>query len=437
MTVRRLPVIHMPRDAEDALASATMRATIHGHSPQRPANDPVQGALAELARGFTDFVNGHTRQMQETHAEIEAIKDHAEDLSRRMAGLLMGGGGAPAATPAGGRLGSSPHAQAFNRLFRFGEGAPSAVNQLAINAGMQTDSLPDGGFLVPEEVETQVGRVLLNISPLRRLCRVIPIRGGVFKKTIVVDGPAFGWVGETDTRPQTGGFTLDELTWTPMEMYANPFVSQTLLEDSRVDMGELIVNEITGTFGTQESIAFVTGDGVKKPRGFLSYPTSLAVDASRPFGTIQYIKSGNASDFPATSPTFSPIDPFVDVLMSLKAPFRQTSTWVFNSLTAGRLMKFKDNFGEPAWQPSRQEGQPDRFLGRPVELDENMPSIQANAFPVALASWQDAYWIVDRRGISVLRDPFTQKPMVQFYTTKRVAGALYDSNAIKLLKIEA
>jgi HK97 family phage major capsid protein len=210
-----------------------------------------------------------------------------------------------------------------------------------------------------------------------------------------------------------------------------------MLNDSRLDMGELITSEITGTFATQESIAFVTGDGVKRPRGFLSYPTSTAPDATRPFQTIQYIKSGNASDFPATSPTFSPIDPFVDVLMNLKGPFRQTATWVFNSLTAARLMKFKDNFDEPAWQPSRQEGQPDRFLGRPVEIDENMPSIAPNAFPVALASWQDAYWIVDRQGIVVLRDPYTQKPMVQFYTTKRVAGALYDSNAIKLLKIEA
>jgi HK97 family phage major capsid protein len=375
--------------------------------------------------------------MQDIRAEIDGLQEAAEENSRHLAALRVGGGDVPTATATGGRLSRSPHAQAFDRIFRYGEGAPSSVNQLAINAGMQTDSLPDGGFLVPEEVETQVGRVLLNLSPLRRLCRVIPIRGGVFKKTIVVDGPASGWVGETEARPQTSGFTLDELTWTPMEIYANPFVSQQMLNDSRVDMGELIVNEITGTFATQESIAFVTGDGVKKPRGFLSYPVSTAADATRPFATIQYIKSGAAADFPATSPTFSPIDPFVDMLFSLKAPFRQTSTWLFNSLTAARVMKFKDNFGEPAWQPSRQEGQPDRFLGRPVELDENMPSIAANAFPVALASWADAYWIVDRQGIAVLRDPFSQKPMVQMYTTKRVAGALYDSNAIKLLKIEA
>jgi HK97 family phage major capsid protein len=176
-----------------------------------------------------------------------------------------------------------------------------------------------------------------------------------------------------------------------------------------------------------------------KPKGFLSYDKSTEADEARAFGTIQYFESGSASGFPALSgvPGAANADALFDVVYGLRSGYRSNAAWMMNSATAGYLRKLKDGDGRPLWSESLIQGQPPTLIGYPVEMNEDMPDIGSDDFPIAFADWEAAYTIVDRRGVRVIRDDVTNKPYVGFYTTKRVGGGLIDSRAIKLLKTAA
>jgi HK97 family phage major capsid protein len=320
------------------------------------------------------------------------------------------------------------HKAAFDAYIRSGEaGGLRALEVKALTVG----SNPDGGYLVPPEVETQIGEGLRNVSPIRSIAGVRTISGSVYKKPFMTAGPAVGWVGETDVRTQTASPTLDELSFPAMELYAMPAATATLLEDSAVNIDQWLAQEVEQVFAAQEGTAFVTGDGANKPKGFLSYTT--VANASWEWGKIGTIASGAAGAFPASDPS----DKLVDLIYAMKSGYRQNAVFVMNRKTQSTIRKFKDSTGHYLWQPPAIAGGKASLMTFPVIEAEDMPDIAANALSIAFGDFNRGYLLVDRTGVSVLRDPYTAKPYVLFYTTKRVGGGVQDFDAIKLMKMAA
>lgn len=254
------------------------------------------------------------------------------------------------------------------------------------------------------------------------------ISSNVYKKPFLTTGPAVGWVGETEVRPQTVSPALDELTFPAMELYAMPAATATLLEDAAVNVGEWLGQEVEQVFAAQEGTAFVNGDGNNKPKGFLSYGT--VANTAWTWGNLGYIASGVAGGFPTSNPS----DVLVDLIYSLKAGYRQNGVFVMNRKTQSAIRKFKDTTGNYLWQPPAVAGGKATLMTFPVIEAEDMPDITANSFSIAFGDFYRGYLVVDRAGVSVLRDPYTAKPYVLFYTTKRVGGGVQDFDAIKLMK---
>ena len=213
-----------------------------------------------------------------------------------------------------------------------------------------------------------------------------------------------------------------------MELYAMPAATSQLLDDSAVNIDQWLAEEVNIAFARQEGTAFVTGDGVNKPKGFLSYPT--VDDSAWAWGSVGTKSTGVAGGFAPTNQT----DILIDLIYSLRAGYRSNATFVMNRATESAVRKFKDTEGDYLWHPSYQPGLPPTVLGYSVAESEDMPNMAAGSTSIAFGDFSRGYLIVDRVGIRVLRDPYSAKPYVLFYTTKRVGGGVADFQAIKLLK---
>jgi HK97 family phage major capsid protein len=320
------------------------------------------------------------------------------------------------------------HKAAFESYVRCGESAGlRALETKALSVG----SNPDGGYLVPEEVETVIGERLANISPIRAISSVRTVSGNVYKKPFMTSGPAVGWVGETDAPSTTTSPTLAELSFPAMELYAMPAATATLLEDSAVNIDQWLAAEVEMAFATQEGTAFVNGDGSNKPTGFLHQ--TIVAESSWMWGKLGYIATGAAGAFDSSAPT----DALIDLVYALKAGYRQNGTFVMNRRTQSAIRKLKDDDGQYLWQPPALGGGRSTLMNFPVVEAEDMPDIAANAYALAFGDFARGYLVVDRAGVRVLRDPYSAKPYVLFYTTKRVGGGVQDFDAIKLLKFAA
>jgi len=320
------------------------------------------------------------------------------------------------------------HKAAFEAYVRSGES--TNLRALELKA-MSVGSSADGGYLVPPEIEQEIGQRLTAISPIRSIAGVRTISGNVYKKPFMTTGPAVGWVGETDARTQTNSPVLDELSFPAMELYAMPAATATLLEDSAVNIDQWIAQEVEQVFAAQEGTAFVSGDGSNKPKGFLAYTT--VANGSWTWGDIGYVASGAAGAFPASDPS----DVLVDLIYAVNAGYRQNAAFVMNRKTQSAIRKFKDASGGYLWQPPATAGARASLMTFPVVEAEDMPDIAANSLSIAFGDFNRGYLVVDRAGVTVLRDPYTAKPYVLFYTTKRVGGGVQDFDAIKLMKFAA
>ncbi|MCR6734822.1 MAG: phage major capsid protein [Afipia sp.] len=320
------------------------------------------------------------------------------------------------------------HKSAFDAYVRQGEsGGLRAMETKAMSVG----SNADGGYLVPSELEHEIGARLKAISPIRSIASVREISGGVYKKPFMTAGPATGWVGETDARTQTTSPTLDALSFPAMELYAMPAATAALLDDSAVNIDEWIASEVELTFAVQEGAAFVAGDGSNKPKGFLN--TTTIANASWEWGKLGHVATGVSAAFPEDDPS----DLLVDLIYALKAGYRQNASFVMNRKTQAAIRKFKDTGGAYLWQPPAQAGGRASLMTFPLVEAEDMPDIAANSLSIAFGDFRRGYLIVDRLGVRVLRDPYSAKPYVLFYTTKRVGGGVQDFDAIKLVKFAA
>ncbi len=378
--------------------------------------------LKGIDKRFDDVVQAE--KVDRINADMTKLQAALDEINAAVAAAKLGGD-----SGAGLNANERAHAAAFDQFFR--KGVENNLRELEVKAAASTSSDPDGGYTVSKQIETTIDRVLSTVSTMRQLARVVPISSAVYKKLIGQGGATSGWVGEKDARTETDSPTLVALEFPAMEIYAMPSATQGLLDDGSVDIAQWLGDEVSITFAEQEGAAFISGNGVAKPRGILGY-TAIA-DASYTWGKLGYIATGVAAALSDASN--NGVDALISMAYALKQGYRTNASWLMNRKTAGTARRFKDSYGQYLWQPATQLGHPPTLLGYPQYDDDNMSDVGANAYPVAFGDFQRGYLIVDRVGIRVLRDPYTNKPYVSFYTTKRVGGGVQNFEAIKLLKV--
>lgn len=413
----------------------------------RAANDTALKTKADaVVTEQVDKINAAVDEVRTTvkttGEAVTKISAEIDKLNEKQAALTVSGNGngGRKADPRTQGEGYAAYDKAFNTYFRKGEGAVGgehALRQLEVKAAMTVGSDPDGGYTVLPEIEQTIDEVVKEISPMRDLATVRQIGTAEYKKMVNQHGTVSGWVGEIDSRPQTAGAQLAELKFPVMEMYAMPAASQSLLDDSFLDIASWLAGEVQLEFAQKEGIAFISGDGVLKPSGFLGgYP--IVADASYVWGKIGYTPTGAAGAFKTTDTPPIGADCLIDVYHSLKTLYRRNSTWTANRKTLGAVRKLKDGQGNYLLNMVlRPEGFVEEIIGRTAVEMPDMPDIAANSYSIAIADFKRAYLIIDRVGIRVIRDNLTSKPYVLFYTTKRVGGGVQNFEAIKLLKFAA
>ena len=391
--------------------------------------------LDEMHRTFSAFRETNDERLADIEQRFSSdvvreeklarIDQALENTQRRMDRLLVEKSRSPLAAETRAEPLQREHKAAFRSYMRSGETAGlKAIEEKALSAG----SGPDGGFLIPVPAEREILRRMGNISPMRSVASVREISTATYKKAFCTTGPGAGWVGETEARPQTASQIIADLTFPAMEIYAMPSATQTMLDDAAVDVEQWIAEEIDVVFAEQEGQAFINGNGTNRPMGLLAYPKSTVAGWS--WGRTAYLPTGVAGNFPAANPS----DILVDLVYALRAGYRQNARFLMNRKTQAAIRKFKATTGEYLWQPPASLGSAATLMNFPVVEAEDMPDIGADSFSIACGDFQRAYLIVDRVGIRVLRDPYSAKPYVLFYTTKRVGGGIQDFDAVKFLK---
>ena len=300
-------------------------------------------------------------------------------------------------------------------------------------ADARTSTGASGGFALPEEIERTIARLGVDMSPIRSLATVRTVGTPDYKELIDVNGAAFEWIGETDTRNQTNTPDLAEIAPTFGMASAKPQATEESLDDLFFDVENWLIQSAAEAIYAGEGVAFVSGNGTKKPKGFLAGPAPLSTaDSSRAFGTLQYIASAQAAAMP-TSP-----DVFFDMIYSLRARYRANATWVTSKAVLATIRKYKEaTTNAYMWQPALAAGQPSSFAGFPMVEAEDMPAVGAGTFPLAFGDFREGYLICDRVGMRMTRDEITTPGYVKFYISKRVGGAIRNTQSIKLLKIAA
>ena len=320
-----------------------------------------------------------------------------------------------------------PHKKAFNAYLRHGD--DEALRGLTLEGkALSTAVAGDGGYLVDPRTADTVKSMLVATGSIRSIASVVTVDASNFDVLIDRSDVGTGWVTETGSVSETATPLIERISIRLHQLAAMPKASQRLLDDSAFDVEGWLAEKIASRFIRSESAAFVNGDGVDKPKGFL-LPAKVA-NASWTWGSLGYVPSGAAADFPATNA----VDCIVNLVYALAAPYRANATFVMNSKTAGAVRKMKDADGRFMWADGLAVAEPPRLMGYPVLICEDMPDIAANAHAIAFGDFAAGYTIAERTDLRILRDPFSAKPHVLFYATKRVGGDISDYAAIKLLK---
>lgn len=401
------------------------------------------GRIAEVKKGFDDVVRrDEIKRINDGLDALEDLKKAFEAKSKEHESEILALKRGPRGE--GGQEVSEEmreYKSRFERWFRKGESRDFTEADLRALEGkaLSVGSDPDGGFTVLPEIDQAIDQTIKLVSPMRQVANVRQIGTASYKRFVNIHGTTSGWVGEAESRTSTTTPQLKEVEIPVHEIYAAPTATQSLLDDSFVNIEMWLADEVQLEFAYQEGAAFISGDGVKRPRGFLT-ETIAANSATETYGTIGYIATGTSGAF--TSPSAGPPvvqggDVLYDVVYALKAAYRANGQWLANRRTVAKMRQLKDLYATYIWQPGLQAGQPSTLAGYPVVDMEDMPDIAANSYSVAFGDWKRAYTIVDRIGTRVLRDPYSSKPNVIFYTTKRVGGKTTMHEAIKLLKFAA
>lgn len=305
---------------------------------------------------------------------------------------------------------------AFAQSLRRQENHLSQDEQKAMMVG----SDPDGGFLVPTATSARIITKVYETSPIDELATHETVSTDALEIAIDTDEAGAGWVGETEARPETSTPQVGVQRIPVFEIYAKPKVTQQLLEDAGIDVEAWLGRKVAEKFSRMRALAFISGDGIKKPRGILTY----AAGSAGVRGTIAQVPSGSA--------TLLTPDGLVNLMFSIKDRYLANANWLMKRGSVAATMLFKDSQGQYIWRPGLQEGQPSMLLGNPIRRADDMPSVASGALPVAFGDFKAGYTVVDRLGIRVLRDPYSSKPFVEFYTRARVGGDVVDFEAFAL-----
>lgn len=411
--------------AKGAMALARPRAVIT--MPRADASNPA-AMLAEIKAAFEEFKKANDESLKGkadvlVTDKVERINTAISDMEKNFQKAVDDLNAKLAAASGVGVIGDLPGDPEYIKDFK------AHMRRGDVSAAMQKSADADGGYLAPIEWDRTITGKLKVISPIRANSRVISISTAGFKKLFTDRAVGSGWVGETASRPATSTPQLAMLDFVPGEIYANPAISQGMLDDAAIDLEVWLADEVDTEFARQEGIAFAGGDGTNKPHGILTYVTGAANAARHPWGAIAVKNSGAAAALTS--------DGFIDLFYDLPGEYSANAKLYANRLTIGGMRKLKDGQNNYLWQPSYALGQPSTLGGVPIVEVADMPNVAAGNIAALYGDMEATYLVIDRVGIRVLRDPFTNKPFVHFYTTKRVGGGVYNPEPMRALWIAA
>lgn len=389
---------------------------------EKGVNDPIQAEKVDrINNALTDVQAEITRIMEKVAANELAGSGASADLQAQARNFSKTVGQDVSAEDLGKYAsGLDTYMRVGNEHRRFSE-----VRNL-----MEVGSDPAGGYTVTPDMSGRIIKKIFETSPARQLFSVVSIGTDAIEGMIDRDDLDSGWVGEKQARPETGTPELGKWRIDVHEQYAMPKVTQKLLDDSGFDIEAWLSAKVADKFTRVENAATFSGDGVNKPRGILTYQTAATPDATRAWEVFEHIVSG------ATG-TITNNDFLINLVFALKAAYRANASWTMNRKTLGYVRTLKDGDGNYLWQPDFTQRQGGSLLGYGIVEAEDMPDIASNALSIGFGDFKSAYQIVDRMGIRVLRDPYTEKGFVKLYTTKRMGGAALDFDAAKFMKFAA
>ena len=376
---------------------------------QAKRNDALEAALKRRGdnENGNDFTEAHKFMALAQHKSVDELLEDQVDME-----------------------GFNEYEKSFVRSYlrRSEKRAMNEVESKALSIGGD----PQGGYLVPPTMANTMITKIFETSPVRSIANTVTIGTDRWEVPLDRDEASSGWVGETGSRTETDTPELGKFEIPVHEQYANPRITQNMLDDAQMDVAGWLNGKVADKLARTENTAFVNGNGVSKPRGFMDYASTAVTttDATRAFGVLQYIITGVSGGFNATDPG----DALIDMVYALKAGYRQGASWAMSRATVGAVRKIQDGDGNYMWQPNFTDLEQSNLLGATITELEDMAAIGADSFSIAFGNFNAGYQIVDRQGIRLLVDPYSAKPYVQYYTTKRVGGDVVDSEAIKLLK---
>lgn len=392
----------------------------------------IEEVAKDIKGAFDEFKKANDKELEAIKAEKGKLSGQVDTLNEKLGELDNLKSELEKELKAAKRPGtttgkeSGEYKAAFSQFVRKGnEDGLAELQQKAVQVAVDED----GGYAAPEELDQSLLEILRQDNVMREECGSIIISASGYKKLVNVGGAGSGWVGETDDRPDTSSPKLKEIIATMGEIYAKPKSTQQALDDMFFDVEQWLSSEVAIEFAEQESAAFLLGNGANKPKGLLAHTMALTGDKDRAFGTLQNFNSGSAGSFDS--------DDLLNLIYGLRKGYRNGAKFMMNGLTQLYVRKFKDSQGNYLWQPGLQVDQPSSLMGYGIAENEDMPDVAADANAIAFGNFKRGYSVVDRMGTRVLRDPYSSKPYVEFYTTKRVGGLLTDSNAVKVLTLKA
>ncbi len=416
---------YQPAHAELMLAGVGGLPMVMGHTER------LEAGQAEFKRLLLANLDSVEEFKTKYDSRLDTLSDEVHEVAKAVADNLlklqrpdMGGGDS-----AGFSSEDRQHKQAFVGWLRSGREADLQTKS------MSATSDPEGGYAVPRQLDSLLTKVLREINPMRQLARVVQAESGDFSMVHSIGGTAYDWVGEIAPIGDTDAPQFQLIKPTIGILYAQPAITQTLLEDASFDLENWLLEELAEAFGEGEGTAFITGNGVNKPTGLLTYDTTNQADGVRDANKLQYVASGASGGWAAVAPG----DKLVSLVHALKPRYRAGAAWLMNSNTLAEVRQFKTSSGDYLWKipnEAQQIGATGTLLGFPVHTCEDMPDIAASSLSIAFGNFQAGYTIVDRSS-RMIRDALTLKPYVRYYTTRRVGGAVRDTRAIKLMKFSA
>ncbi len=378
-------------------------------------------------------------QMEKAFKDMAEQKAIIETLEAKLKRPHLGGDGKVVDAQA------AEHRKSFKGYLRKGaqydqeplfyQGASDGQEAIAVKS-LLAGSGPDGGFAVPKVIDGMIDATIVNISPIRGIASVQQVSTQDFHKLVNIHGTASGWVGETAARAATTTPSLKDIAPPMGELYANPQATQQMLDDVFFNAEQWLADEVALEFARAEGAAFTNGNGVNQPRGFTTYTAVATADKTRAWGSLEYVATGANGAFAALSSTVNPVDSLFTLVSRMKKGYRTGSQWVMSKATLFAVMAFKDYQGRYVFNPTTAPGVEDTVLGYPVTEAEDIIDYNdsSNGLGIAFGNFKLGYLIVDRIGTRVIRDPFSNKPYIGFYTTKRLGGAVVNFEAIKFLK---